>query len=123
MIDEFVNFTGPLSDSEIQALYQNCSVYLGMSEHEGFCVPIIEAMHYGLPVLAYDCSAVGETVGSGGILFKEKRYPELAQLIAKVAEPGEFRNQLVEQGRAQVAGFSFDTFKEKVAGLFALNEQ
>lgn len=120
LIDEFVNFTGPLSDSEIQALYQNSSVYLGMSEHEGFCVPLIEAMHYGLPVLAYDCSAVGETVGSGGILFKEKRYPELAQLIAKIAEPGNFRTNLIAQGKAQVAGFGFEAFKMRFSKLLGL---
>lgn len=120
LIDEFVNFTGPLSDAEIQSLYKNCSAYLGMSEHEGFCVPLIEAMHFGLPVLAYDCSAVGETVGAGGILFKEKRYPQLAQLIWQVSTPGELRSQLISSGLEQVAGFSFESFKARISNLLGL---
>lgn len=115
---DFVNFTGPLSDSEIQALYRNSSVYLGMSEHEGFCVPLIEAMHYELPVLAYDCSAVGETVGSGGILFTEKRYPELAQLVAKVSEAGPLRQQLTNAGKARVAELSLENFKKSMQSVF-----
>lgn len=117
MIDGFVNFTGPLSDSEIQALYLNCSVYLGMSEHEGFCVPLIEAMNFDLPVIAYDCTAVGETVGNGGILFKEKRYPELAQLISRLSEKGAFRSSLIEKGRAQVEKFNFNSFTQNLRNL------
>jgi glycosyltransferase involved in cell wall biosynthesis len=120
LLNEYINFTGPLSDSEIQALYRNCSVYLGMSEHEGFCVPLIEAMHFELPVLAYDCTAVSETVGSGGILFKEKRYAELAQLIAKVAEPGEMRTNLIEQGKLREAQLSYEAFKGRVSHLLGL---
>jgi glycosyltransferase involved in cell wall biosynthesis len=114
-IDDNVNFTGPLSDSEIRALYENCSVYVGMSEHEGFCVPLLEAMHYGLPVLAYDCTAVSETVGTGGILFKEKRYPELAQIISEVSRPGDLRDRVIEKGRARVGELSYDKFKERVS--------
>lgn len=119
-LNDHINFTGPLSDSEIQALYANCSVYLGMSEHEGFCVPLIEAMHFGLPVLAYDCSAVTETVGAGGVLFKEKRYAELAQLIARIAEPGEMRDKLISQGKARVAELTFDSFKSNISNLLGL---
>ncbi len=113
-----VNFVGCLDDSELKALYQNASCYLCMSEHEGFCLPVAEAMHFGLPVLSFASSALVETVGDGGILFTEKRPAELAALIHKLSEDSALRTNMIEAGRRRVARLSFDAFQSRVSEIF-----
>jgi L-malate glycosyltransferase len=53
-----INITGMVHLDELAAYYKNADLFLCMSEHEGFCVPLIEAMYFGVPVLAFDSSAV-----------------------------------------------------------------
>jgi L-malate glycosyltransferase len=110
-VDDAVQFVGGLSDSEVRAFYQQSSVYICMSEHEGFCVPLIEAMHFGLPVIAYNSSAVADTVATGGIVVNQKRHAELAELVNKVAKPGELRQRLISAGQARVRELSYESFK------------
>ncbi len=117
-VDKVVNFCGCMADSEIKALYQGASAYLCMSEHEGFCLPVVEAMHFGLPVVAYASSALPDTIKDGGILVKEKKYPEIAELINRLCKDMELRNKVVQSGKARVAELSYDNFKKQVAQLF-----
>jgi glycosyltransferase involved in cell wall biosynthesis len=105
-IADAVEFVGPLSDSEVRAMYEASDVYLCMSEHEGFCLPLIEAMHFKLPVIAYAAGAVPDTVGNGGVVIYEKRHAEVGALMAEVAKPGELRGSLVASGGERVAYFS-----------------
>lgn len=119
-LNEAVNFVGCLADSEVKALYQGAAVYLCMSEHEGYCLPLIEAMHFGLPVIAYAGSAVSDTVGGGGILVREKRYAEIAELIGEIARSPEFKNKLVQAGRERVEQLSFAGFEQRVREIWAL---
>lgn len=119
-LTDSVRFVGCMADSEVRALYENCSAYICMSEHEGFCLPVIEAMHFGLPVVAYASSALPDTVGSGGVLVREKRHPELAELLVMLAQPGELRRKVVDAGRARVASLSFEAFSQRVTSLFEL---
>jgi L-malate glycosyltransferase len=119
-VDDAVQFVGSLSDSEVRALYQGASVYICMSEHEGFCVPLIEAMHFGLPVIAFDSSAVADTVGTGGIIIQQKRHAEIAELVAKVAEPGELRQRMKQAGKERVAQLSYENFKVAAKDLFSV---
>ena len=59
---------GSITDSELARIYRDAQVFLCLSDHEGFCVPVLEAMSFGVPVIAHQSTALGETVGSGGIL-------------------------------------------------------
>jgi glycosyltransferase involved in cell wall biosynthesis len=123
MVEEFgltgrVEFCGGRSDDELKALYQNCSVYLAMSEHEGFCVPVIEAMHYGLPVVSYDAAALKETVGSGGVLLHKKDPLKTAELINQICKNENLRSQLVAAGKQRALEFSFDKFEANVDRYF-----
>jgi glycosyltransferase involved in cell wall biosynthesis len=117
-----VEFVGPLSDGEVRAMYEASDVYLCMSEHEGFCLPIIEAMHFGLPVLAYAAGAVPDTMGDGGILVREKRHAEIAALIAKLASPGELREQVISRGRERVKIFSYENFSNRAKELIGADQ-
>jgi glycosyltransferase involved in cell wall biosynthesis len=82
-----VILTGHVSDAELSALYRRASLFWSMSEHEGFGVPLIEAMWWDVPVLAYKSSAVAETMGEGGIIFDDKsdlrRVAALAKLMVR----------------------------------------
>ncbi len=68
-----VLFAGKVPDSTLHACYRCTHLYWSMSEHEGFGVPLIEAMWFDVPVLAYKSSAVPETMGEGGLLFTDKQ--------------------------------------------------
>jgi glycosyltransferase involved in cell wall biosynthesis len=88
-----------------------------MSEHEGFCLPVVEAMHFGLPVIGYASSALPDTIGSGGLLVSNKRHAEIAELIAEVSRNQELRSSLVLAGHERVRSLSFDAFAARVKVL------
>ena len=79
-LDEVV-FSGHVDDDELMAFYSVADLFLCLSEHEGFCVPLLEAMTFGIPVVAYDAGAVAETLRGGGVLLKEKRPEVVAELL------------------------------------------
>lgn len=76
-----VIFTGQISFAKILAFYRVADVFLCMSEHEGFCVPLVEAMHFRVPIIAYQSTAIGDTMGNGGILLDKKDPMETAGMI------------------------------------------
>ena len=113
-----VQFVGGRSDAEVKALYQASTVYLCMSEHEGFCLPVVEAMYFGLPVVAYASSALPDTVGKGGIVVAEKRHAEIAELIGRIHGDTAWRRSLVRAGYERVRELSLERFNDQVAALF-----
>jgi glycosyltransferase involved in cell wall biosynthesis len=98
-------FTGHVSASQLVAYYQCASVYLSMSEHEGFGVPLLESMHFGVPVVAYRAAAVPETMGGSGILVKGKDYTALAELIGLLIEDTSLRAHIVARQRKRLQDF------------------
>lgn len=118
-IQEAVTFVGSVADSELKSFFQNADCYLCMSEHEGFCVPLIEAMHFGLPVIAYDAGAVKDTIGTAGIVVSEKRHALIAELLQQVLQDGALRGKLVEAGRRRVAEFGLSRFGERIEAQIA----
>jgi glycosyltransferase involved in cell wall biosynthesis len=76
-------------------------------------------MHFGLPVISFDSSALPETIGAGGILVKEKHHPEIAELMFEVHANQEFRSQLVAAGRKRVEELDVSHFARHVAEIFA----
>lgn len=113
-LDGDVHFVGAVADCELKAFYQNSDVYLCMSEHEGFCVPLVEAMSFGLPVIAFDACAVKDTLGDGGLLLARKSPAEVAELINIVLTDKELRQELISRGQHQAQTFSLDNFRTTV---------
>lgn len=101
-----VVFTGHVSDSDLKSYYQLADLFLCMSEHEGFCIPLLEAMHYQLPIIAYDACAIGETLGQSGILVKKKDFREVAELAEKVRPGSVFRQKVIEHQNNRLNDFS-----------------
>ncbi|MEQ9359178.1 glycosyltransferase [Coleofasciculus chthonoplastes] len=79
-LKDYVLVSGLVSETQLLAFYRTAHLFWSMSEHEGFGVPLVEAMWFDIPVLAYKSSAVPETLGNGGILFTRK--DELVQVAA-----------------------------------------
>jgi glycosyltransferase involved in cell wall biosynthesis len=82
MLPERFWFTGPVPEAELAAYYRHAHAYVSLSEHEGFCVPLVEAMTMDVPVLAYGATAVPETLGGAGITFAPKDLEYAAELLA-----------------------------------------
>ena len=111
MADEFylkpeeIVFTGHIPDEEMSAFYRASDVFLSMSEHEGFCLPLIESMIFDLPVVAYDSTAVPFTLDGAGVLFKRKRIDRAAELVDLVARERDLREKILAGQRARLERF------------------
>ena len=110
---EDVLFTGHIKFDEILAYYRVSDVFLCMSEHEGFCVPLVEAMCFDLPIIAYDSSAIGDTLGGSGILIQKKDPLETAGMIDYLVKNKEFYQQVVEGQRERLKDFEHDKIEKK----------
>jgi glycosyltransferase involved in cell wall biosynthesis len=100
-----VIFTGHVTSSQLVAYYRLAHLFVSMSEHEGFCLPLLEAMSFDIPVLAYGAAAVPETVGDGGVIFGSKNHPMVAETAGMMTAPGKTRDRLVAAGRERLRGF------------------
>jgi glycosyltransferase involved in cell wall biosynthesis len=101
-----VHFIGHVSREELIAYYQAADVYLCMSEHEGFGVPLIESMYFDVPVIAYAAAAVPETMGSAGVLVTRKDHAAIAELIHLVVCDKSLRARLIAQQRQRWPQFT-----------------
>lgn len=97
---------GRVSQRELAACYRESHLFLCMSEHEGFCVPLVESMIYDLPVLAYAAAAVPETLGGSGICFTEKSFPHLAAVMDAVLYNEPLRASLIAGQRRRLDYFT-----------------
>jgi glycosyltransferase involved in cell wall biosynthesis len=102
---EEIQFIGHVPDEEMFALYRASDVFLSLSEHEGFCLPLIESMIFDLPVIALASTAVPYTLGGAGILVNDSRPDRVAELVDRVARDAALRAKLVESGRRELAKF------------------
>lgn len=102
--DRFM-FTGAVPDEELAAYYRSATVYVSLSEHEGFCVPLLEAMAADLPVLAYASTAVPETLGGASIQFSPKDLEGAAELLEILAYDENVRAAVIAGQRARLAEF------------------
>lgn len=122
---ENVVFTGHIGFEEMLSCYKAADLFLCMSEHEGFCVPLVEAMYFGIPVVAYDSSAVGDTLGEGGILLEKKEPLETAGIMDRVIRDEALRERILAGQKKRLRDFGKERIQqvllEKIEG-FLKNE-
>ena len=99
-------FTGPVPDVELAAYYRAASAYVSLSEHEGFCVPLLEAMAADVPVLAFGAAAVPETLGGAGVCFTPKDLEHAAELLGLLVYDDALRSSVIAGQRRRLADFS-----------------
>ena len=88
-----------------------------MSEHEGFCVPLLEALAFDIPIIAYDAAAIPETLGGAGILLKEKDPVFTAAVMDRVIKDKELRNRITEDQRRRLEDFRYDKIRDRFEKL------
>ena len=106
MLPERFVFAGQVPDWELAAYYRTASVYLSLSEHEGFCVPLLEAMAADVPVFAYESSAVGDTLGGAGVCWSPKDLEYAAELLGQLAFDPVMRQKVIAGQRRRLNDFS-----------------
>jgi L-malate glycosyltransferase len=113
-LDDAVEITDAVSPAELSSHYRAADVFVCLSEHEGFCVPLLEAMHHGLPIVAFASTAVPETLGRGGLCLTAKGPELVAAAVQRVADDAELRAGLVAAGRARLADFDLRVTRRRM---------
>lgn len=101
-----IEFLGHLSFPEIIACYKAADIFLCMSEHEGFCVPLVEAMYFGVPIIAFSSSAIPDTLAGCGILIKKKDPILIGMFIDRLVKDFKFRNHIIKKQNERLKDFS-----------------
>lgn len=104
LIDKVV-MPGHVNESELAAYYSCASVYVCMSEYEGFCVPLIEAMEYKIPIIAYAAAAIPNTLNQSGILLFEKSPVIIAKCCERLHSDTDFRQNLIRKQCSALAQY------------------
>lgn len=117
--DRFI-FTGPVPDEDLATYYRTARVYISLSEHEGFCVPLLEAMAADVPVLAYASTAVPDTLGGAGVQFAPKDLEYAAELLGELAYNDNLRTRVIERQRARLADFGETRLRGDLTRLLSM---
>ncbi len=119
-LGDSVEILNGVGDVELLAHWAVADVFVCLSEHEGFCVPVLEAMELGVPVVAYAAAAVPETLGGTGVLVEDKDPLTVAMAVDEACRPGPWRDRLVKAGKERAATFSLEkTSKQLWSGIEA----
>ncbi|MHB8440411.1 MAG: glycosyltransferase family 4 protein [Acidimicrobiales bacterium] len=105
-VGEAVSMVGTVPDDALAAYYASADVFVCASDHEGFCIPLVEAMAASVPVVAYDAGAVADTVSSAGLVVDDKAPIVLCEAVGRVLHDEELRSRLVAAGRRRAEDFS-----------------
>ena len=123
-LSEAVEFVNGIDEAQLAAYYRASDVLVMLSEHEGFGVPLIEAMANGIPVVAYAAGAVGEILGTAGVLLDRKHPRHVASAVHRLlADPTEV-DRLVAEGRGRVEALDLPNAGNRlVAAIRSLSDR
>lgn len=99
---------------EILAYYHVADTFICLSEHEGFCVPLVEAMYFGVPIIAFDACAIRGTLGGSGLLLKNKNAIEIAGLMDKLDKDTALKCKVIRNEKERLQEFDH----EKIERMF-----
>ncbi len=118
-LTDAVRMTGEVSDASLAAYFAAADVYLSLSQHEGFGVPLLEAMTAGVPVLARSVGAVAETVGDGALMLRSGEPSYVAAAVLRVCTDTVLSQHLIRAGRTRVQMFTLDAVAPLVVDAVA----
>ncbi len=107
-------FYGSARQDQLRAFYRAADLFLCTSEHEGFCIPLLEAMHFDVPILAFDAGAVGETLGGSGVLYREKDLHHVAEMMHRMLTDESLRHALIEKQRARLRRYREQNLEKRL---------
>ncbi len=118
-INEHVWMTGSVSQSELNAFYQEADLFLCLSEHEGFCVPLLEAMLHNIPVMASANAAVPETLDGAGVLIHTGDKPFIAESINMVLSDNSIRTSIISSQEKRIDRYRNRDINAELKSLLA----
>lgn len=113
-VADAVEFAGSVSDGVLNAQYRNADVFVCLSEHEGFCVPLLEAMRHGVPIVGYGAAAVAETLGNAGVVLDVKTPGVVAAAVNRVVSTPGLRESIVAAGTRRLDDFSLGATRKRL---------
>jgi len=119
-LTDAVTFTGSVGTEQLVGLYRGATALLTLSDHEGFCVPLIEAMRSGLPIVANAAGAIPETLGDAGILLDDKSPDRVAEALERVVSDQGERARLIALGERRLQDFSRERVRERLKDALAV---
>jgi glycosyltransferase involved in cell wall biosynthesis len=114
-----VCFEGFASEAGLAACYRAAHLYVCPSDHEGYCLPLVEALHHDVPVLAKDCGGMPEALGNAGVLYAGLGPAELAALMHRLVSDPALRAEVLETQRLRRAEVHARDARAEVAALLA----
>jgi len=111
---EQIVFTDYLNENELQYFYENAALFVFPSLHEGFGLPVLEAMNRGCPVIGSSCTSIPEVIGNDSALFDPNSVSSISQKIKQCLEDKEFATSLIEHHKSQVKNFSWSRTATKM---------
>lgn len=111
-----VVMAGSVPQDELNAYYESADLFLCESEHEGFCMPLLEAMSHDIPVLAYAAAAVPETMDGAGVLFREKTHSAIAELMGMLCGNRDLRSAVIEGQRRRLERYARRNLESELRG-------
>jgi glycosyltransferase involved in cell wall biosynthesis len=119
-VADHVIFTGAVTGSQIKSLYVSADVFLCTSEHEGFCVPLVEAMYFRVPIVAWGVTAVPETMGECSFVLEDWNEPVFAAHIDRLVQDDQTAERLGTVGRRRYQmAFAPGALRQKLDGIIA----
>lgn len=120
-LHDHVIMSGHVTDAQLHAYYRTAHIFWSMSEHEGFCVPLIECMWFDIPILAFRSSAVPETINDTGLMFTEKdSFFNISVLAMKLVMDSNLRSAVVSRQRMRRIDFLPENIKPRFLDLIKL---
>lgn len=113
-VNDAVDIVESVPFPQLLAYFASADLFVCLSEHEGFCVPILESMELGLPVLAYGAAAVTETVGEAGVLLSDKDPLAVACAVDGLLADDTRVQQLVSAGRVRAGAYSLEATSKQL---------
>jgi hypothetical protein len=115
-----VVITGKVSFNDLVSYYRCADLFLCVSEHEGFCVPIVESMIFHVPIIAYNSTAIPSTLGKSGILFNDKhKYIEIAEMIDIVLNDKTLEGKIISKQDERLNEFSEKSVEDRFKLIIA----
>lgn len=112
-LEDSVFITKGVSDGSLGAYYGIADIFVCLSEHEGFGVPVLEALHHDLPVIAFDAAAVGETLGTGGLVMTDKTPTTVAVAAHRILSDETLRKAMISGGHQRLADFALPVVEKQ----------
>lgn len=114
-LSDRVHLLGKVDDADLLTAYQQADLFISLSEHEGFGIPLVEAMVHQIPVVAYQAGAIASTLGGAGLLLHTKHYASIAALLAPLITNPALRWQQVQRQNQRLQSLSIDVLREAFA--------